>query len=275
MKLKKNKTILLVDDEEDIVSMTADILMEEGFDVVTAYDGEAAFKILQSGRPIHMIFSDIRMPKMDGVALLKSVKREFPTIPVCMVSGNSPASEPEVFGYGAVEYLSKPFSLDALISVAHRNLGTEGEEHRSMTKGKMLVYVVEDEIIDQDLLRKSFAQFDSAADVEFKFFFSGEGLIDSLISSQEAPLLIILDINLPGMSGLDTLQKAKANSLIPQGANVIILTSSKLKKDQNRAKDLGVDSYYTKPMDRSSWWHLARAIYQSWLTGKNPPSQAA
>ena len=259
------KTILVVDDENDLAQIASDILTDEGFDVVTASDGVGALRILRSGRPIHFIFSDIRMPNMDGIALLKHVREEFPSIEVCMISGYSTKSEKEVLSYGAVGYLSKPYSFEALTGIAHQHLSAKPGEPQPTSAGRHLVYVVEDETIDQELLRKAFSQLDSALDIELRFFFDGEALIKDMTAKQEVPQLIILDINLTGMSGLDAFARAKAANLLDATTKVIVLSSSKLKKDQDRAKELGVDSYFAKPMERASWWHLARSIEQSWL----------
>lgn len=272
---KKQQTILVVDDEKHLANITAETLMDEGFSVVTAGDGEEALKILHSGRPIHMIFSDIRMPKMDGIALLKQVKIEFPGLPVCMVSGNSSQSEREVLSYGAVGYLSKPYSFDALVDIANQHLSATPTGLSPVSARAPLVYVVEDEAIDQDLLRRAFAQLKSPTEIELQFFFDGEAFFNALGTSHTAPDLIILDINLPGISGLDALEKAKRANLIAQNTSIIVLSSSKLKKDQDRAAQLGANSYYVKPMERASWWHLARAIHQSWIVRKNPESKVA
>lgn len=275
MKDTKQQTILVVDDEKDLADITAETLIDEGFSVVTACDGEEALKILHSGQPIHMIFSDIRMPKMDGVALLKQVKIEFPSLPVCMVSGCSAESEKEVLSYGAVGYLSKPYSFDALVDIAHQHLSAEPSNLRPVSAAAPLVYVVEDEAIDQDLLRKAFAQVEPPTNIELEFFFDGEAFFNALAANQTSPDLIILDINLPGISGLDALEKAKSAKFIGHSTSVIVLSSSKLKKDRDRAAQLGVDSYYAKPMERASWWHLARAIHQSWILCKKDNSKAA
>ena len=67
--------ILLVDDEEHILKIIADFLADCGYQTVTAANGTEALKCLERGADIGLIVSDIRMPKMDGLEFLRSVRR--------------------------------------------------------------------------------------------------------------------------------------------------------------------------------------------------------
>ena len=96
-----------------------------------------------------------------------------------------------------------------------------------------LIYVVEDEAIDQDLLRKAFAKIESSTKIELKFFFDGEAFYNAMATKDETPQLIILDINFPGMSGLDALEKIKNAKLIGPDTSVIALSSSSLEKESS------------------------------------------
>jgi CheY-like chemotaxis protein len=81
--------LLVVDDEPAIRDVTAAMLTEEGFEVVTAQDGAEALDLLPLFRP-HLVITDLRMPRMSGFELLKVLRQRFTRLPVIAVSGASP-----------------------------------------------------------------------------------------------------------------------------------------------------------------------------------------
>lgn len=83
--------ILVVDDEAQIRRLLKTILAREGFQIVEAEDGLSAFSTPQELKGnLSLIVSDVRMPRLDGIALCQQVKKGFPQIPVLLVSGNAP-----------------------------------------------------------------------------------------------------------------------------------------------------------------------------------------
>ena len=113
--------ILVVDDEASIVTMLAYNLKKEGYDVVTAEDGEVALEKFESENP-DLLLLDIMMPKMDGYEVCRKI-REKSNVPIIMLTAKSDeSSELNGFECGADEYIAKPFSpkiltarVDALI----------------------------------------------------------------------------------------------------------------------------------------------------------------
>lgn len=107
--------ILVVDDEEDLRETLAEFLTEQGYSVLTAPDGLAAKKILITQK-IDLVLTDIRMPNMNGVDLLKFSKA-LPDAPkVIVITGFSDYSREQVESLGASAFLNKPFDLDKLLS---------------------------------------------------------------------------------------------------------------------------------------------------------------
>jgi len=80
--------ILLVDDEERFLSTSKLLLEKRGIDVATAANGPDALKIL-SERGIDVVILDVKMPGMDGVAVLQRVKQDYPLVEVIMLTGSS------------------------------------------------------------------------------------------------------------------------------------------------------------------------------------------
>jgi two-component system, OmpR family, KDP operon response regulator KdpE len=111
----KRFTILLVDDEERILTFLKTKLKLLGYDVILAGDGIEALEQIRGQEP-DLIILDVMLPKMDGFSTLKEL-RTFSSIPVIMLSARGEASDKiKGLGLGADDYLPKPFSPDELVA---------------------------------------------------------------------------------------------------------------------------------------------------------------
>jgi len=109
--------ILLVDDEPDLRVSLGQVLRDEGHDVEVASDGEAAMARL-STRSFDLVVSDVRLPKVDGLTLLRRVRREFPMTEVLLMTAyGSIGDAVSAMKDSAVDYLTKPFDIDELVAV--------------------------------------------------------------------------------------------------------------------------------------------------------------
>jgi len=114
--------ILIVDDEEGIRDILQQILEMERFRVVTAKRGDEAIAVLKNNT-IDLVVTDIMMPGMSGLDLLTSVKKEFPAIPVVLITGYpGNYSTHDTIAAGADGYFSKPFHNMALLSTVRKIL---------------------------------------------------------------------------------------------------------------------------------------------------------
>ena len=112
--------ILVVDDEPGLRHMLSDLLTEEGYRVTARANGRAALEALRGGS-YDAILSDIRMPDMDGLHLLRAVRESDLDLPVVLFTG-TPSLETavEAMEWGALQYLSKPVSTGKLLEVTQR-----------------------------------------------------------------------------------------------------------------------------------------------------------
>ncbi|MCP4669724.1 MAG: response regulator [Desulfobacula sp.] len=114
----KKETILIVDDEEDILELIKFNLEIEGYSIVTALTGEKAIEVIKKSA-IDLIVLDLMLPGVDGLEVTKILKRDEKTwgIPIIMLTAKGEESD-IVTGLelGADDYLSKPFSLKILIA---------------------------------------------------------------------------------------------------------------------------------------------------------------
>jgi signal transduction histidine kinase len=106
--------VLLVDDEPSILKVLGISLADRGYRVFTAESGEEALRIFHDARP-SIILTDIKMPGMDGVELLKSIKQENPNTEVIMITGHGDMELAiESLKYDASDFITKPIHDDAL-----------------------------------------------------------------------------------------------------------------------------------------------------------------
>ena len=115
-------TILVVDDEPQIVKLVAGLLQDEGFEVVTAGDGETAVKLAAAEAP-DLVLLDIALPGKDGLEVLKELKGQHPTLPVVMVSAfGSVENAVKATRLGAYDFIEKPPNADKIILTARNAL---------------------------------------------------------------------------------------------------------------------------------------------------------
>jgi CheY-like chemotaxis protein len=112
-------TILVVDDNHDLVTSTAGLLELAGYSAIGAYSAREAVDLLDNEK-IDLVLSDIRMPGIDGFDLLRVLRHRFPALPMVLMSG-LPVTLDDVVPRGAT-ILMKPFSESALRESIARKL---------------------------------------------------------------------------------------------------------------------------------------------------------
>ncbi|HAX73358.1 MAG TPA: DNA-binding response regulator [Firmicutes bacterium] len=110
-----NKKILLVEDDVSISEMVSDYLLKEGFDIVNASDGSEAIETFKKDS-FDLILLDLMIPKINGMDVIKAI-REISFVPILIISAkNSDVDKALGLGFGADDYLTKPFSLIELLA---------------------------------------------------------------------------------------------------------------------------------------------------------------
>lgn len=120
------KKILIVDDNPNMSVLLSDILEIFEYKGQHAQDGEEALEKLDAER-FDMVFTDLRMPKMDGIDLLKAIKEHHPDLPVVVITGYSLGETQNLLlTQQADGFLNKPFKVNDIQDLLSRLLGYSG-----------------------------------------------------------------------------------------------------------------------------------------------------
>ncbi len=133
----RERTVLFVDDDCIVLRSIARDLLDEPYNVFFARSGEEALQILNH-QDVHVLVTDIRMPEMDGIELLKIVTKEYPHIVKMVLSGytNTTDLTKAIHQEGVFKFIPKPWNLQ------------EGEEFRAIIRNAIEHYNIQSEHIE-------------------------------------------------------------------------------------------------------------------------------
>jgi two-component system, NtrC family, response regulator PilR len=132
--MQKMSKILVVDDEQSMRDFLSIMLKKEGYDVVTAENGGGALKAIQA-EIFDLVITDVKMPDIDGIEVLKTVKEVSPETVVIMITAFATAETAvEAMKLGAYDYITKPFKVDEIKLVIQKAL-----EKRHLRKENILL----------------------------------------------------------------------------------------------------------------------------------------
>src|SRR5262245_55568193 len=115
--------IVLADDELNLRRVLGAILVRDGYEVLEARDGEEALGLIGPG--VAAVITDLRMPRMDGMALLRRVTAEHDDLPVIMITAHGSVDNAvEAVKLGAFDYIEKPFEREQIKQIVHKALAT-------------------------------------------------------------------------------------------------------------------------------------------------------
>lgn len=241
-------TILCVDDDPEVLRTLEEYLTGQGYRVVTATNGVEAFLQVWRQRPRAVVL-DLFMPRLGGLGALDRIRRMDASIVVVIISGVENAVEMvKEAGLSVAGALAKPFDLAQLLGV----LVQAGLVPPKMTAGATLagplagaplrrrVLVVDDErefceVLVEYLRGKGFDAVGVAG---------GEEALRRL--PEFGPQVVLLDINMPGLSGAETLKRIKA---LPQETCVVMVSGQEDVTMARRTLALGAADYVAKPVD--------------------------
>jgi len=155
---------LVIDDEQIVLDSVRKILTGERYEVDTALSGREGLR----KAIYHVVLTDIRMPDIGGMRVLRDVKRAKPTLPVVIITGYATVrSAVQAMKLGAADYLEKPFTPDQLLKAIASALevaATEEPEEQSLIHAEEMLKVLERAATDSDFFTALLEQAADALD---------------------------------------------------------------------------------------------------------------
>ncbi|MEI6306407.1 MAG: response regulator, partial [Deltaproteobacteria bacterium] len=224
----RHRSILVVDDDPESVSLIASHLSQAGYETITAMNGADALRLARARKPF-AITLDILMPDMDGWEIMRELKNspETADIPVVVVSLTN--DQATGFALGAVGMVNKPINRDRLLEEFGKLSGAWFRK----------VLVVDDNPVDRMFIASMLKE--SGMDVMLAE--NGQQALE--LALKHLPDLITLDLVMPGMDGaavLDKLRAYKATSTIP----VVVITSKDMNEMELSRFSSGVSAILAK-----------------------------
>jgi signal transduction histidine kinase/DNA-binding response OmpR family regulator/HAMP domain-containing protein len=245
------KTVLLVEDSEPAIIQMNDILEESGYHLLLARNGREALDMISKGVPDAIIL-DLMMPGVDGFDVLKTLRNEDLTanVPVMILTAKHITKEELQFlKRNNVHQLIQKGDINRaeLLNLIHHMLYPIPPEEIQKTvsikpiiTGKPLVLIVEDNP-DNMITAKALLSGD------YDILEATEGLEAVEKAKKYKPDLVLMDIALPGMDGIQAFQEIRKDPSL-QNSLVIALTASALVNDREAILAHGFDAYIPKPI---------------------------
>jgi len=123
----EGERVLVVDDEEFILETAREALRDVGYRVLTAKGGDEALRQIDDGNDVDVVITDLRMPNMDGLDLIRTLRARYPNLPIIAASGMADGRSEKALSAGAHTFLAKPFSEEELQGALREALRAAGE----------------------------------------------------------------------------------------------------------------------------------------------------
>ena len=259
-------TLLLVEDSEPAVIQLKDLLEESVYHLFVARDGKEALEMIPQVRPDAIIL-DLMIPEVDGFKVLKAIRDDAVTanMPVLILTAKYITKEElkflkhnniyQLIQKGAVNRTELLNAVNGMMKPKKDRIETI--QSKSGAAERRVVLVVEDNP-DNMLTAKALLGD------EFTVIEASDGEMGIELAKTHVPDLILMDISLPKMNGVQTLQVIKKEAKLVK-AKVIALTASVMTSDRETILAYGFDGYIAKPIDQTEFIYTIRQV----LDGRN------
>lgn len=240
--------IVVIEDDPKTARLINTLLSAEKFEVILAADGEEGLNAVSEHRP-DLIITDILLPKKDGYIICEIIRKspDLKHIPIILLSAIyvSEADKKRGLEIGADRFLvkpnafiSKPFRANELMDSVKELLGEKRREAKETDQDTVL-------IVDDDLKLLRLLEF-RLNDDGYRTLLAEDGYSALDTAHLEQPDLVIMDYQMPGMNGIEVLERLKEEQ--PETA-VVLMTAYGSEKLAVKAMRQGADDYLVKPLD--------------------------
>ena len=233
--------ILIVDDEARIRELLREALSKVGYEVVTVPTAEQSLELIFQ-EPFDLLLLDVRLSGESGISILKKVREYQKEVPVVIYSGAlTPELEKEAREAGANEVLSKDIDILRLVAQIGKIVKAKDRIFKSpIERGERSLLVVDDEEGIRRVLKEFFNR------KGYKVFEAGNGEEALRLIHKEKVSVVLLDMKMPGMDGLEALKRLLE---IDPKLGVVMSTAVQDDDKVKKALELGAYSYVLKPFD--------------------------
>ncbi|MEM6610867.1 MAG: response regulator [Cyanobacteria bacterium P01_C01_bin.72] len=258
--VQQEPMVLVVDDSITVRELLSMSFNKLGYRVEQARDGQEAWDKLRGGLVCDMIFSDIEMPRMNGLELLSNLHQdsELKSIPVAMLTSRGADKHRKIASdLGAKAYLTKPYTEKDLMDVAQHLIeinranqqaeSTNDKANRPTSKhdtsfeNAPLVLIIDDSVTVRELLSMTFRNAGYRVEQARDGQEAWEKLSDGLDCD-----IAFCDIEMPRMNGLELLSQLQKDEKLAS-LPIAMLTSRGAQKMRNIAASRGANGYFVKP----------------------------
>jgi len=230
--------VLLIEDDENLRELMQCVIQQEGFAAITASDGQEGLELFKKEKP-HIVVTDIKMPKVDGMEVLHTVKRVSPLTEVILMTGyGSCDTVAAAVREGAADFLKKPIALDDLAESLMRSKGRLSAAKEIFATPAILL--AEDDRTVRETLTRVFAKERwnvlAVSDGEKALQIFNETKID----------IIVADIKMPYMDGITLLREVRQRTA---DCEVIVITGYGDEDTAIAAMRHGAINYIKKPIN--------------------------
>ena len=172
--VSKRSKILIVDDDRSLREFLEIFLAREGYRVCSASSGEDALQLMEQ-EEVFLVISDVKMPGIDGVTLLKEIKAKHPDVPVILITAfASMDSAMSAMKEGAWDYLTKPFRIDEIREVVEKALETRPKTETLTRTSPDKVFRLDNMVTKSPVMLKIFQLVPRIASSPSSVLISGE-----------------------------------------------------------------------------------------------------
>jgi CheY-like chemotaxis protein len=225
--------VMVVDDDPMLLSLLTDTLSTIGYCSLSVPDGESALKIVKDGN-VDIIISDINLPGMDGMELLRKVKETAPDLPVILITGVAMNGiRSRAYQEGADGFLDKPFRITVVETMMQRLL-----KHKCLKNSRVLV--IDDNLMYRDVVK------DLLHELNFNAVVAKDGTEALDVIRRQHIDIILTDFKMPGMNGLELTRKVKE---IAPSAHIIVYSGITPDAAQESEIKSEADAFLRKPVN--------------------------